>query len=188
MSTFSQVKRCIDRLDPHQLLASHAPSDEYDAESRKISEQITYDDAPETIAQVIADVFAAAFSEPESPARFYETAVCIRRALCYEYYGALSDQFEYGTLSDAECIPAANVLIRQSITEADGEVQEMMLHAVWMLVSHRNTAAMLDLRPLIAHRAALSASAAVYLPDILEASGDPQYRPLTAQLRAQLPD
>ena len=63
MSKFSQVKRQIDRLDPENLLASHAPQDEYDAESRKISEQISHLDSPAQIAAVIAAVLLFAVCE-----------------------------------------------------------------------------------------------------------------------------
>ena len=84
MSTFDQVKHEIDRLDPYHLLEMHAPQDEYDAESRKISDQITYADSAEQIAAVIADVMQTAFGKPDSPARFPDTAVRIRRALCCE--------------------------------------------------------------------------------------------------------
>ena len=155
MSKFSQVKRQIDRLDPENLLASHAPQDEYDAESRKISEQISHFDAPAQIATVIAAVMQNAFGKPESPARFSETALAVRRALAYEYYGQIADLFEYGDLTDAECIRLAGGIIRDSLTETDSDILECIFHTLFLLVTHRKAAAELDLRPVTENLAAL---------------------------------
>ena len=189
MSKFDQVKRQIDRLDPHDLLASHAPQDEYDAESQKISARISFADSAEQIADVIAEVMQAAFGAPESPARYQETARNIRRALAYEHYGQIADLFEYGSESDSACIEKANTLILQTRAETDPEILEMMFHALYQLVTNRSCAvsAQLDLLPLTEDWQRFDAMSLEYLPEILAASGDPQYEPVIRQICAQYP-
>ena len=187
MSTFTQVKQIIDRLDPYHLLASHAPHDEYDAESRKISERISVRDSAERIAEVIADVMQTAFGEPNAPARYQETAAAIRRALSYEYYGQISDQFEYGNISDGECIRLANAIILQTRTETDPDVLEQILNAVHVLVTHRSCADQLQLQPLTENWQRFDAASAEYLPDILAAADRPLYDALIRQILAHFP-
>ena len=80
-----------------------------------------------------------AFGKPESPARFSETALAVRRALAYEYYGHIADLFEYGNESKEACVQTANEIIRQTLTETDPDVLENIFHAVdtlflWILV------------------------------------------------------
>ena len=186
-NTFDQVKRAIDRLDPCHLLGMHAPQDEYDPESRKISERITDKDSAEQIAAVIADVMHTAFGKNDSPARFLETAVCIRRALRYAYYGSMSDLFEYGSLSDGECIPTANEILADICTETDPAVLEDMLHALHTFVTFRHGAERLDLSPLTGNPLRFGAASAEYLPDILHAAGHPQENEILRQIHAQHP-
>ena len=187
MSKFDQVKRQIDRLDPHDLLASHAPQDEYDAESQKISARISFADSAKQIADVIAEVMQAAFGAPESPARYQETALKIRRALAYEHYGQIADLFEYGTESDAACIETANTIIRQTCTEPDPEILEMMFHALYQLVTNRSCAAQLDLLPLTEDWQRFDAMSLEYLPENLAASGNPEYTAITREICAMYP-
>ena len=183
MSQFSQVKRYIDALDAYGLLAAHAPADEYDAESKTISAHIAYSDAPETIAAVIAKVMQTAFAEPETPERFLETAVSIRRALGYEHYGHLSDIFEYGSEDDADCIRPARQIIAEIPGETDSVMLETMLDALHKLVTHRNAADQLDLTPLAENWQKLDAAAPDCLPEILEAAKDTRYDALIRRIR-----
>jgi len=67
---FAIVKEHIDRLDRMGFLDMGAPADEYDIESRKISEVITKSMGADEIAQVIADIFSKYFSQEESPETF----------------------------------------------------------------------------------------------------------------------
>ena len=187
MSTFDQVKRQIDLLDPYNLLASHAPQDEYDAESQKISARISFADSAEQIADVIAEVMQAAFGAPDSPARYQETARNIRRALAYEHYGQIADLFEYGTESDAACIETANTIIRQTCTEPDPEILEMIFDALYKLAVNRNCTAQLDLRPVTENWQRFDAMSLAYLPEILAASGNPEYTELIREICAMYP-
>lgn len=187
MSTFDQVKRQIDLLDPYNLLASHAPQDEYDAESRKISEQISHFDSPAQIAAVIAAVMQDAFGKPESPARFSETALAVRRALAYEYYGHIADLFEYGNESKEACVQTANEIIRQTLTETDPDVLENIFHAVDTLVTYRGCADQLELLPVTENWQRFDAASLEYLPAILAATGDPQYKALIRQIHERDP-
>lgn len=187
MSTFDQVKRQIDLLDPYNLLASHAPQDEYDAESRKISVRISYSDSAEQIAEIITNVMNTAFGETDSPVCYQETALKIRRALAYEHYGQIADLFEYGTESDAACIETANTIIRQTCTEPDPEILEMIFDALYKLAVNRSCTAQLDLRPVTENWQRFDAMSLAYLPEILAASGNPEYTELIREICAMYP-
>ena len=187
MSKFSQVKRQIDRLDPENLLASHAPQDEYDAESRKISEQISHFDSPRQIAAVIAAVMQNAFGKPESPARFSETALAVRRALAYEYYGQIADLFEYGNARTEVCVQTANEIIRQTLNETDPDVLENIFHALDTLIAYRNCADQLELLPLTENWQRFDSASLEYLPAILAETGDLRYLDLIRQIGGRFP-
>ena len=187
MSKFDQIKRQIDRLDPHDLLASRAPQDEYDAESQKISARISFADSAEQIADVIAEVMQAAFGVPESPARYQETALNIRRALAYEHYGQIADLFEYENDPDSACIEKANALILQTRAETDPVILEMIFNALNTLAVNRNCTAQLDLRPVTENWQRFDAMSLAYLPEILAASGNPEYTAITREICAMYP-
>ena len=187
MSKFSQVKRQIDLLDPEKLLASHAPQDEYDAESRKISEQISHFDSPAQIATVIAAVMQNAFGKPESPARFSETALAVRRALAYEYYGQIADLFEYGNARTEVCVQTANEIIRQTLNETDPDVLENIFHALDTLIAYRNCADQLELLPLTENWQRFDSASLEYLPAILAETGDLRYLDLIRQIGGRFP-
>lgn len=187
MSIFSQVKLQIDRLDPYDLLASHAHHDEYDAESKKISSRISVQDSAAQIAEVIADVMQTSFGGSDSPARYLETAAAIRRALGYEYYGQISDQFEYGDISDSACVRLANEIILQTRTETDPDVLENIINALHTLVTFRRCADQLDLQPVTENWQRFDASSAEYLPDILAAANRAKYEDLIRQILARFP-
>ena len=183
MSKFSQVKRQIDLLDPENLLASHAPQDEYDAESRKISEQISHFDSPAQIAAVMQN----AFGKPESPARFSETALAVRRALAYEYYGQIADLFEYGNARTEVCVQTANEIIRQTLNETDPDVLENIFHALDTLIAYRNCADQLELLPLTENWQRFDSASLEYLPAILAETGDLRYLDLIRQIGGRFP-
>lgn len=187
MSTFDQVKRQIDLLDPYNLLASHAPQDEYNAESRKISVRISYSDSAEQIAEIITNVMNTAFGETDSPVCYQETARNIRRALAYEHYGQIEDLFAYGNDPDSACTEKANALILQTRAETDPEILEMMFHALYQLVTNRRCAAQLDLLPLTEDWQRFDAMSLEYLPEILAASGDPEYTAIIRKICAMYP-
>ena len=54
---FHIVKKYIDQMDYYDLLASGAPSDEFDIESKEISVRIRDDHSVQDIAEIIALVF-----------------------------------------------------------------------------------------------------------------------------------
>lgn len=58
---FEVVKRCIDFWNPYNLFPD-CPEDEFDPESMKISEQISFESEIEEIAEVVSKVFSQAFS------------------------------------------------------------------------------------------------------------------------------
>ena len=63
MTKFIIVKKHIDEIDHYSLLASNAPCDEFDSESRKICDKITCDYTVQEIASVIAEIFSRSFGE-----------------------------------------------------------------------------------------------------------------------------
>ena len=99
----------------------------------------------------------------------------------------MSDQFEYGNLSDAECIPLADEIIRQTRTETDSVILEMIWNAVHVLITNRNVADQLDLLPLKENWHRFDAQSAEYLPDIFAAAGIPQYREIIRQICSEYP-
>lgn len=60
---FKIVKKHIDKMDPYNSLAEGAPKNEFDLESKKISELISSEKSEIEIAETIANVFNMAFSE-----------------------------------------------------------------------------------------------------------------------------
>lgn len=67
MNRFSIVKRHIDEMDYYGLLASNAPTDEYDSESKLISNSITESSTIQEIASKIAGVFSRQFRDNLKP-------------------------------------------------------------------------------------------------------------------------
>lgn len=111
----------------------------------------------------------------------------MNRREAYQYYGGIADRFEYGTERDADCIPAAEALIRQTQTETDSEILEMIFHALLVLVTHRNTAKLLDFSPITAHWERFDAMPLDYLPDILAETGDLRHEALLRSIHAKYP-
>ena len=62
---FDLVKKVIDEWDPMNLLNIGAPSDEYDIESKNISNEIDYKTSSIEIANIISKVFSNTFNESE---------------------------------------------------------------------------------------------------------------------------
>ena len=79
--TFLIVKKYIDQLDYYALLAGGAPSDEFDIESRIISEKISFDNSAEVIADIIASVFNRSFDEENNVPAFLSIAQQIKNEL-----------------------------------------------------------------------------------------------------------
>jgi len=74
------VKKAIDEFDLFDLFPG-APSDEYDSESKKITEQINTNGSVEDIAKVIADVFSKAFNEEVETKHCMEPAEKIYKSI-----------------------------------------------------------------------------------------------------------
>lgn len=70
---FQIVKKAIDEFNLYGLL-HHAPSNEFDIESKKIAEQININSTVEEIAEIIARVFSKAFNEEFKVKEFMATA------------------------------------------------------------------------------------------------------------------
>ena len=77
---FLVVKKYIDQMDYYGLLASGAPSDEFDIETKEISARINDDHSALDIAVIIASVFNDYFDEHDDAA-----ALARRRILCKRF-------------------------------------------------------------------------------------------------------
>lgn len=84
MSKYQLVKKAIDELDVYGLLEGGAPDDEFDSESKEISDRISESNSIIQIAEVITDVFNKAFDLHEKPSVYYSTAEEIRHLLTGE--------------------------------------------------------------------------------------------------------
>lgn len=94
MTIGAQVKKAIDNFDPYALYPGEdAPADEYDGESRRISEKIKSIMSIDEIAEIIAREFTSSFDTE------FTTEDCISPALkIYEYLirqGASSNWTNY---------------------------------------------------------------------------------------------
>ena len=71
---FLVVKKYIDQMDYYGLLASGAPSDEFDIETKEISARINDDHSALDIAVIIASVLNDYFDEHDDAAAFLSVA------------------------------------------------------------------------------------------------------------------
>ena len=78
---FWVIKKYIDQMDYYALLASGAPSDEFDIESKEISARVQYDHSAQDIAEIIASVFNADFNEHDDATIFFAVAEQIEKEL-----------------------------------------------------------------------------------------------------------
>lgn len=78
---FLVVKKYIDQMDYYALLASGAPSDEFDMESNEISARIRYEYSAQDIAEIIASVFNEYFDEHDDTTVFMPVAEQIKNEL-----------------------------------------------------------------------------------------------------------
>jgi len=78
---FRIVRRHIDRMDYYGLLAGGAPADEFDIESRAISEKIHAEQSVVEIADIIAKVFNSQFNGQNDVAVFLPVAEEIKKDL-----------------------------------------------------------------------------------------------------------
>lgn len=78
---FLVVKKYIDQMDYYALLASGAPSDEFDMESKEISARIRYEYSAQDIAEIIASVFNEYFDEHDDTTVFMPVAEQIKNEL-----------------------------------------------------------------------------------------------------------
>ena len=78
---FHIVKKYIDQMDYYGLLASGAPSDEFDIESKEISARISDDRSAQDIAEIIASVFNEYFDEHDDATVFLAVAKQIEKEL-----------------------------------------------------------------------------------------------------------
>ena len=75
------VKKFIDQMDYYALLAGGSPFDEFDLESRMISEMLQYDHSVQEIANIIASVFNEQFGEHDDASVFLSVAERIKSEL-----------------------------------------------------------------------------------------------------------
>jgi hypothetical protein len=68
-------------MDYYALLASGAPSDEFDMESKEISARIRYEYSAQDIAEIIASVFNEYFDEHDDTTVFMPVAEQIKNEL-----------------------------------------------------------------------------------------------------------
>lgn len=74
MNKYLTVKKYIDEMDYLDLLASHAPDDEFDEELMEISERVDGSQSVTEIAQIIAEVFNRQFNAENDPKIFTDCA------------------------------------------------------------------------------------------------------------------
>lgn len=74
MDKYSIIKKYIDELDYLNLLANHAPDDEFDGESKEIAIKVTESLTMQEIARIIAEVFNKQFNDNNSPDIFMDCA------------------------------------------------------------------------------------------------------------------
>lgn len=74
MNQYFMIKKHIDEMDYLNLLANHAPDDEFDTESKEISTKVTDSSTIQEIAFIIAEVFNKQFSDNNSPNIFMDCA------------------------------------------------------------------------------------------------------------------
>ncbi|MBQ6796418.1 MAG: hypothetical protein IJP10_00235 [Clostridia bacterium] len=78
---FRIVKKYIDQMDYCDLLASGAPSNEFDIESKEISSRIRDEHSAQDIAEIIASVFNKYFDEHDDATVFLAVAEQIEKEL-----------------------------------------------------------------------------------------------------------
>ena len=78
---FDIVKEVIDEYDPYGLLSAHAPNDEYDLESRKISKKLNKNNTTDEIATIISEVFTDMFNKNFPKEDFAGAALDIKNYL-----------------------------------------------------------------------------------------------------------
>ena len=78
---FLVIKKYIDQMDYYALLASGAPSDEFDIETKEICARVQYDHSAQDIAEIIASVFNAYFNEHDDATIFLAVAEQIEKEL-----------------------------------------------------------------------------------------------------------
>ena len=78
---FLVIKKYIDEMDYYALLASGAPSDEFDIETKEICARVQSDHSAQDIAGIIASVFNAHFNEHDDAAMFLAVAEQIEKEL-----------------------------------------------------------------------------------------------------------
>lgn len=71
MDKYFIIKKYIDELDYLNLLANHAPGDEFDGESKEIAVKVTESLTVQGIAWIIAEVLNKQFNDNNSPGYVY---------------------------------------------------------------------------------------------------------------------
>ena len=74
MDKYFIIKKYIDELDYLNLLANHAPGDEFDEESKEIAVKVTESLTVQGIAWIIAEVLNKHFNDNNSPDMFMDCA------------------------------------------------------------------------------------------------------------------
>jgi len=78
---FLIVKKHIDEMDYHELLAGGAPKDEFDGESEAISARIRAEHSVREISEIIAEIFNSQFDEHNEATVFLSVAEKIKKDL-----------------------------------------------------------------------------------------------------------
>ena len=74
MDKFRVIKKHIDRMDYYNLLATGAPSDEFDFESEEICARVKCEHSVLEIAEIIASVFNKHFDKNDDATVFLPVA------------------------------------------------------------------------------------------------------------------
>ncbi|MBR5244809.1 MAG: hypothetical protein IKW07_02135 [Clostridia bacterium] len=78
---YTIVKKYIDQMDHWNLLASGAPKDEFDMESKEISRRLRLEMSDQEIADVIVEIFSLSFNEQYDTTDFLFAAGQIKKDL-----------------------------------------------------------------------------------------------------------
>ncbi len=78
---FHIIKKYIDQMDYYDLLASGAPADEFDVESKEINARVRCGHSVREIAEIIASVFYKYFDERVASTSFLSVAEQIKNEI-----------------------------------------------------------------------------------------------------------
>ena len=99
-------------------------------------------------------------------------------------YEEISDELEYGDISDEKAINICNNLLKKSLTENDDVVLESIFNAVFNGVDNREIASKLYLEDVVKNILNYNEECLDYLISILAYTGKEEYRDVLIKLKS----